>query len=582
MLIYLLKSVLCLLLLFSFYRLLLEGENCHRFKRFYLLGAVLFSVIIPQVTFTYEVNEPISSPPITGNEMMASAALDSEPGIWESYGAYFLLTIYLIGFAIFSFRFAKNLFGLYAEARSNERLEQFRYIFVLLKKKLDPHSFLNFIFLNKTQFEDQQISEAVLEHEKAHVDQKHTLDLLLIEILQVIFWFNPVFHFLKRSVKLNHEFLADEQVLQGNIEALDYTNILYNYGSGVTQNALASPISHSLIKKRIIMITNQFSRKRFAFRMLILLPLLGACIFLFNEKIVAKNINEANLIFQEEQERKVIKLKVEGETIWLNGEQVGLNEFTQRLDQITSSWTKAEMQKPWFEADFQNSTTTFINKLNKEYQNSKLAQVSETEFIVPNVPSSAEGELPPPPPPPVKAKDTELPAPPTPPKNKEADLPAPPPPPVKSSKAGSIPPPPPPPPAPEVSKEKMDSLRMVVQLRRERMRDEMDAKRAELRAEVEERRNIQRNHMERHRDSLRNSMEEVRLARIEEERAMVEKKSELKRTINELEKLNMEQEKRAARIVERESKLEKDKARIQKERIEREKALQKQRDSIRK
>ncbi|WP_279346282.1 M56 family metallopeptidase [Christiangramia oceanisediminis] len=531
MLVYLLKSILCLLLLFSFYKLLLEDENCHRFKRFYLLAAVIFSVIIPQITLTYEVNKPVSSSVLAGSQINSSSNLASEPAFWDTYGIYILIAVYLAGFAIFAFRFAKNLSGLYAEARSNERLEQFRYIFVLLRKKLDPHSFLNFIFLNKSEFEDQKISEAVLEHEKAHVDQKHTLDLLFIEICQVIFWFNPVFHFLKRSVKLNHEFLADEQVLKGNIEALDYTNVLYSYGSGMNQNSLASPISHSLIKKRIIMITNQFSRRRFTLRLLILLPVLGGCVFLFNEKIVARNINESNLVFQEQQERKVIKIKVEGETIWLNGEKVDLNEFTEKLDQVTSSWTKAEMQKPWFKADFQNSTTPFINKLNGEYQRSKLAQVSQTEFIVPRAPKAPEGELPPPPPPPVKAKDTKL--------------PAPPPPPAQPSETKNIPSPPPPPPAPEVSKENIDSLRMVVQEKREQLRDEMVAKRTELRAEMEERRNVQRNIMERHRDSLRNSMEEVRLARIEEERSMIlEKREEMRKQAMDEKRLQKEQLKR--------------------------------------
>ena len=327
-----------------------------------------------------------------------------------------LLVIYSIGFAIFGFRFYKNFTALISEANKNEKLQDLPYIYVLLGRKLNPHSFFQYIFLNKEEFKNHKISGAVMEHEKAHVDQKHSLDLLFIELLHVIFWFNPVFIHLKKSVKLNHEFLADSSVIKKNYNPLDYSNLLFQYGSGHHHNSLSSPLSHSLIKKRIIMITKSFSLRRLLLRSIIFLPVFGGCVYLFNEDIIAKpnyiksaNNNPVTLV-DKLQERKTINIKVVEENIWLNQKEVSLNNFKDAMDKLTSSWSQEEMKKPWFKIDFQNSTTEFIEKLNKEYRKTKLSKISETEFFAPS-PVAPGATPPPPPPPPVMKRDGNVPPP---------------------------------------------------------------------------------------------------------------------------------------------------------------------------
>lgn len=416
MLEYIVKSGSCLVVLFCFYKLFMEGESCHRIKRAYLLLALTISIILPLITISYEVDVPAKE---VGKTFIYSVQKNdsevAEISYWEEQAPYLLLLIYSVGFVFFGFRFYKNLSALISEAKRNDKQQDLPYIYVLLSRKLNPHSFFQYIFLNKEEYRNHEISSAVMEHEKAHVDQKHSLDLLLIELLHVIFWFNPLFIYFKRSVKLNHEFLADSRVINKNYNPLDYSNLLFQYSSGLHQNSLSSPISHSSIKKRIIMITKSFSLRRLVLRSVIFFPVLGGCIYLFNEDIVAKpnyikSVNNPVSFVETIQERKTLNIKVVEKNIWLNQKEVNLNNFKDAVNRITSSWSQEEMKKPLFQIDFQNSTTEFIERLNKEYRKTKLSKISETEFFAPS--PVAPGATPaPPPPPPLKHRVGKVPAP---------------------------------------------------------------------------------------------------------------------------------------------------------------------------
>ena len=94
------------------------------------------------------------------------------------------------------------------------------YTNILLQKHIIPHTLLKYIFVNKTDFESQKIPKEVLLHEQTHAIQRHSSDLLFVEVLQIIFWFNPLLYFIKKSIKLNHEFLADQAVLYNGVTTL--------------------------------------------------------------------------------------------------------------------------------------------------------------------------------------------------------------------------------------------------------------------------------------------------------------------------------------------------------------------------
>ncbi|APQ17759.1 hypothetical protein A9200_02275 [Maribacter hydrothermalis] len=283
-----------------FYKLLLEKESIHHFKRFFLLIALIASFIIPQVVFTEYVKiEPSTTVTqvLTLNEQPEIApvvtAIEKSPVNWS----LILWTIYGLGVISFGFRFLYNLVKIWKRIRSNTQIKNNSIVRVLLKEQLPPHTFLRYIFLNKQKFKSKSIPKSVLRHEETHATQRHSLDVLFLELLQVIFWFNPLIYVFKKAIKLNHEFLADSAVLNGEEDHLNYQNTLLSYLSNESFNThqsvgIANAINYSSIKKRFVIMKKQTSKKEILIRSLLLLPLLAILLFGFSEK-TTKNI-EAN------------------------------------------------------------------------------------------------------------------------------------------------------------------------------------------------------------------------------------------------------------------------------------------------
>ncbi|WP_295180592.1 M56 family metallopeptidase [uncultured Christiangramia sp.] len=405
MLEYILKSAGCLLVLFAFYKFFLEAEKSNRLKRFYLIFMLLFSTMLPLISISYEVaaKEFVDTAPMIVIPSENSSA-EQETGSIDQYGSQILLVIYFIGFLVFVLRFIWNLNKMRLTIKSGQLKKELPYIYVLLGNSINPFSFLHYIFFSRKEFKNAQISEAVIAHEKAHVDQKHSWDLLFLELVNAIFWFNPIFIFIKNSIKLNHEFLADEQVLVKHQNLRDYSELLLGYSRGQDLNVLASPINHSLIKKRILMMTKNLSARRLSMKMLVLLPILGGCIYTFNQEIVAKPVLsiDENSELIELQKKKSVYITVNNKEILLYDKPVSLNIFADELDKLTKNWNDWQLKNPYFYVDFANSTTGFIEKLNAEYRKTELSRISGTEFLAPSTPETG-ATPPPPPPPPVQA-----------------------------------------------------------------------------------------------------------------------------------------------------------------------------------
>ena len=110
----------------------------------------------------------------------------------------------------------------------------------MLKQLINPHTFFNYIFLNKTKFENRALPKEVILHEETHAKQKHSLDILFIELLQIVFWFQPLIWLYKTRIKLNHEFLADQAVIDNGFEPANYQNTLLSYSSNDENYTLAN------------------------------------------------------------------------------------------------------------------------------------------------------------------------------------------------------------------------------------------------------------------------------------------------------------------------------------------------------
>ncbi|WP_299013009.1 M56 family metallopeptidase [uncultured Polaribacter sp.] len=295
MIVYLLKSASCLALLLFFYHLVLEREKMHNFNRFYLLIGVVFSFLAPLITFTTYVKATTYIQP----EIVKTPFTEEfTPIIIEESTVDYsqiLFGIYLTIVGVFLFRFGRNLFKIVKKIKTNKNVAHQKATLVLVDDNILPHSFWNYIFINKTAYESGKIEAELFTHELTHVTQKHTFDVLLIELLQAVFWINPLFIFLKKAIQLNHEFLADENVINQHKNTHQYQHLLLNKASWNNEYYLASNLNYSLTKKRLKMMTAQSSRTKVLFKKLAVIPLLIGFVFLFAERVEAQEKEEETI-----------------------------------------------------------------------------------------------------------------------------------------------------------------------------------------------------------------------------------------------------------------------------------------------
>ncbi|WP_426432334.1 M56 family metallopeptidase [Winogradskyella sp. HB-48] len=258
----------------------------HRFKRFYLLGSFVVSLVIPELSIIEYVEPIVQNFEVTNAFIPIEAEVIPQPIEVTPVLTLetILWTIYMLGAALFAIRFAINLFRLYRQIVKNDKQRNHSFIYVLLKTYRIPHSFFKFIFVNQYQFENNQIPEEVRLHEETHAKQWHSLDILLLELLQIIFWFHPLVYILKHHVKLNHEFLADDAVLQKGVATKNYQNILLQFSSNTHNNQLASAINYSSFKKRFTVMKTQTSKTKIWLSTLLVLPILAILFYSFAER----------------------------------------------------------------------------------------------------------------------------------------------------------------------------------------------------------------------------------------------------------------------------------------------------------
>ncbi len=188
--------------------------------------------------------------------------------------------VYFTGVIIFTLRLMIQLIQLAIIVRRNKITRQEGANIVFVDRGYSPFSFFNLIFIREEYFIDGKLTP-VLAHEKIHIHQYHTLDLLLIEIAIILQWFNPFAWFLGRSMKSIHEFLADEGVLKKGFLKSEYQTLILNEAMGLQVNNLTNNFNVSLIKNRITMMTKARSASWTLIKVVVALPAFFAVLFLF-------------------------------------------------------------------------------------------------------------------------------------------------------------------------------------------------------------------------------------------------------------------------------------------------------------
>ena len=279
---YLFKSTACLLAFYLFFQYILEQQQCHTFKRFYLLGTSVFSLLIPLLTLPDIV--PLAE--MTATSIGQVTIYASEANI-ESASGYLQLSqwkmpLYLAGFSIFLFLFIYNLFRLLQNIWLHPKEVEKNHTKVLLSEPLIPHSFFRYIFLNRNEVAENKIPYEVILHEEQHILQYHSIDILVLELFKTILWFNPLLWLILRKIRLNHEFLADRAVIQKGTPIGRYQKSLLHFSSPKNQPAFAHAINYSSIKKRMEIMKTTKTKTPFSWRTFLLLPLSVLLLYSFS------------------------------------------------------------------------------------------------------------------------------------------------------------------------------------------------------------------------------------------------------------------------------------------------------------
>lgn len=289
MVVYIIKSTFCLVLLLGFYHLVLEKEKMHQFNRFYLLGSILFSFIVPSfiITVAPETFETPVYTEVTSLEQFSTNEIPLQITETINYTQY-IIGFYMLVSMILFISLSRKVYGLLHKAKQNQHINYFSATVVLLKERIVPYTFLRYIFINKFTYQTDSLEEQILTHELAHVEQKHSIDILFIEILQNLFWFNPIFRYYKKAIQLNHEFLADDAVINSHKNITEYQQVLLNTTAQNNNIYLASNLNYSLTKKRLLMMTKPSSKTKILLKKLLVAPLVTGFIFAFAQRVEAQ------------------------------------------------------------------------------------------------------------------------------------------------------------------------------------------------------------------------------------------------------------------------------------------------------
>jgi len=319
MIIYLIKTLLCATIMFLIYFLFLEREKMHRFNRFYLLFSIVFSLTVSFLT----IKTP--SPVITVNELITPSSVSNIVATLDGFNkssrtenvtklkvgvptdsdlktaqvqvpveksiswSNILLGLYIAISAFLFLRFIRNLSMLLFTAARGKKVTYNGATLVLTKDNALPHSFLNYIFIDKQKFEEGIIEKEILQHELTHVNQKHSFDILLVELVMIFAWINPLLFLFRKAIMLNHEYLADDAVVNTFHNTDSYRLLLFNKVSQSNNLVLSSPFNYLITKKRLIMMTRNTSRKVAILKQIALIPLIAAIGFLLSSRAIAQD-----------------------------------------------------------------------------------------------------------------------------------------------------------------------------------------------------------------------------------------------------------------------------------------------------
>ena len=300
-----LKVAVLIAVFYMFYRLLLSRETFHRVNRIVLLATAITSFLLPLCVITLHQTVVIEAPLPSIEKVVANAPAlvqtvetSSSVSVWEAL----LITAFFAGMAVTLGFTLYNIIRVWLLIRHSEQhSQQDGIVICVTRDDVSPFSWMHYIVLSQSDYEASNAS--LLAHERGHIHRHHSLDLILVDTLTALQWFNPAMWMLRQDLRAIHEYEADAAVLSQGINMRQYQYLLIQKAVSRCGYSVANGISHSTLKNRIDMMLHKKSNSARLLKLLALLPIVGTTLAL-----QAETVND--YVFdntQQEPQKKVVK-----------------------------------------------------------------------------------------------------------------------------------------------------------------------------------------------------------------------------------------------------------------------------------
>ena len=312
-LIYDLKVAVLIAAFYFCYRLLMERETMHRLNRIVLLSSILLSLVLPLCVITLHKTIEVEQIPVIDTAELVITELGESEGQVHDWvkdhnhatspldSSSIIFAIFIIGLVCRSLYIAKSYRQLRRMIKDSEQYSlEDGVTLAVVDLPVAPFSWMHTIVLSRIDYEE--CNPSILAHERGHIQQHHSWDIVFVEVLTALQWFNPVVWLLRRDLRTIHEYEADASVLSSGSDVSQYIQLLMRKAMGTKACILANGINNSTIKKRINMMLLNKSPRRNTLKLLALLPIVGITLALNAETVT-------DVVYKNDEPQKQVPVK---------------------------------------------------------------------------------------------------------------------------------------------------------------------------------------------------------------------------------------------------------------------------------
>ncbi|WP_204345556.1 M56 family metallopeptidase [Psychroserpens algicola] len=281
---YLLKSSAVIVIFYLCYQLFLQRDTFFQANRWFFISGLLFAFIIPAIVIpNYIEYTPITSnfeySYNTENLLLTPTIDEAEPFNYLKLAVW----LYFAGILFFSGKLILEFLSLRKVLKKSKTTLESPYKLMETTEPVSPFSFFNRIVYNPAQFQKQELTH-IINHEKVHIREWHSIDILIVQLSCVLFWFNPFIWLYKKALQQNLEFIADQKAQHISKCGKSYQTVLLKASVKNHQLAFTNQFYTSLIKKRIVMLHKSKSNKLHQLKFIIVLPVIALFMMSFSIK----------------------------------------------------------------------------------------------------------------------------------------------------------------------------------------------------------------------------------------------------------------------------------------------------------